>query len=302
MPPSVSVRIPTYNHERYIARCIEGVLMQKTDFPFEVIIGEDCSTDRTREIVLDYEKRFPEVIQTITSEQNVGMQQNILRINRACRGFFWAMCEGDDYWIDPLKLQRQVDFLETHPECPMCFHDALIVREDGAGKVGMPGYFCPNDLPAMVTMTDVLLRKNFIPTASTLARREVLESIPEWRKNVWSGDLLARLWCAHHGPLGYLNEIMSVARRLSTGFTATTSRNESEKWRQNMMYLLREFDKETGYLYADLIQQAIQRLEENSRNEQSMKRLGVFYPVFHPVKTFRKFQEYPRIIRLYRMM
>lgn len=121
--PLVSVKMITYNHEPYIAQAIEGVIMQETDFPIELIIGEDCSTDRTREIVLDYQKKHPDIIRVITSEKNVGMQKNSFRTNKACRGKYIAICEGDDYWIDPLKLRKQVDFLEANSDYGMVHTD-----------------------------------------------------------------------------------------------------------------------------------------------------------------------------------
>ncbi|MBI4315421.1 MAG: glycosyltransferase, partial [Chloroflexi bacterium] len=127
--PLVSVRTVTYNHEGFIARCLEGILMQRTSFPFEVVVGEDCSTDRTREIVLAYAAEFPDKIRVITSERNVGGARNAVRVQQACRGKYQAFCEGDDYWVDPLKLQKQVNFMETHPEIPLCFHNAFVINE-----------------------------------------------------------------------------------------------------------------------------------------------------------------------------
>ena len=114
--PLVSVHMITYNHEPYIAQAIEGVLMQQASFPFELIIGEDCSTDRTREIALEYQKKHSDTIRVITGAHNVGASANELRTDAACRGKYVAYCEGDDYWHHPLKLQKQVDYLEKHPE------------------------------------------------------------------------------------------------------------------------------------------------------------------------------------------
>jgi Glycosyltransferases involved in cell wall biogenesis len=102
--PLVSVCCITYNHEPYIAQAIEGMLMQKTDLPIELIIGEDCSTNRTRELVVDYQKKHPDIIRESTSEKNVGMHKNGQRMGKACRGEYIALCEGDDYWIELLKL------------------------------------------------------------------------------------------------------------------------------------------------------------------------------------------------------
>ena len=125
--PLVSVKMITYNHEPYIAQAIDGVLMQETDFPIELIIGEDCSTDRTREIVLEYQKKHPDIIRVITSDKNVGMHKNAHRTEKACRGKYIAFCEGDDYWIDPLKLQHHVEFLKKNQDYGMVHTDASVL-------------------------------------------------------------------------------------------------------------------------------------------------------------------------------
>jgi len=127
--PLVSVKMMTYNHAPYIGQAIEGVLQQKTSFPFELVIGEDCSTDGTREIVFNYQKKYPDIIRVITSDRNVGMTANSRRTTKACRGKYIAFCEGDDYWHHPEKLQKQVDYMETHPECGLIFADCDIFYE-----------------------------------------------------------------------------------------------------------------------------------------------------------------------------
>jgi glycosyltransferase involved in cell wall biosynthesis len=121
--PLVSVEMITYNHAPYIAKAIEGVLHQKTTFPFELVIGEDCSPDGTREIVFDYQKKYPELIRVITSNKNVGAAKNGSRTGKACLGKYIAFCEGDDYWRRPEKLGMQVDYLENHPKCGMVYSD-----------------------------------------------------------------------------------------------------------------------------------------------------------------------------------
>ena len=122
--PLVSVQTITYNHAPYIRDCIEGVLAQRSDFPFEYLIGEDCSTDGTREIVQEYAKRYPGIIRLITSDSNVGARANVRRTRAAAQGKYIALCEGDDYWHDPTKLQRQIDWLEAHPDCGLIHSEA----------------------------------------------------------------------------------------------------------------------------------------------------------------------------------
>lgn len=118
--PVVSVRTSAYNHAPFIRQCIEGVLMQKTNFEFEYIIGEDCSTDVTREIILEYAQKYPDKIRVITAEKNIGATANAYRCMKAVKGKYIAMCEGDDFWIDEYKLQKQFDHMESHPECAIC--------------------------------------------------------------------------------------------------------------------------------------------------------------------------------------
>lgn len=138
MEPLLSVVTITYNHVLYIRRCIEGVLMQKVDFPMEFIIADDCSTDGTRAICEEYIKQHPDLIRMVTSDSNVGVVSNEQRAFLAARGKYIATCEGDDYWTDPLKLQKQVDFLEAHPDYSVCFHRFKRIhlydgREEGDG-------------------------------------------------------------------------------------------------------------------------------------------------------------------------
>lgn len=132
MEPLLSVVTITYNHEPYIAKCIEGVLMQKVNFPIEFIIAEDCSTDGTRAICEDYARRFPDVIRLVLSEKNVGALPNERRALGMARGRYVALCEGDDYWTDECKLQKQVDFLESNPDYTICFHNRMVEK---SGKV-----------------------------------------------------------------------------------------------------------------------------------------------------------------------
>jgi glycosyltransferase involved in cell wall biosynthesis len=130
--PLVSITCITYNHEKYIAQAIESFLMQRTNFPYEIIVGEDCSTDGTRQVVQDYCRRYPDIVKLVTSECNVGARRNGIRIRNEARGKYIAICEGDDYWTDPLKLQKQVDFLEANPDYVLCYHNVNKVDSGGA--------------------------------------------------------------------------------------------------------------------------------------------------------------------------
>lgn len=128
--PLVSICCITYNHAQFIRKCLDGFLMQKTDFPIEILIHDDCSTDGTTEIIREYEAKYPDLIFPLYEEENQYQQGKAAEIDfynyRRARGKYIAYCEGDDYWTDPLKLQKQVDFMEANPEYSVCFHDFQI--------------------------------------------------------------------------------------------------------------------------------------------------------------------------------
>ncbi|HAX96890.1 MAG TPA: glycosyl transferase family 2, partial [Prolixibacteraceae bacterium] len=131
--PLVSICCITYNQEKFIRDAIEGFLMQKTKFPIEVIIHDDASTDKTTDIIREYQSAHPDLIRAIYQSENQfskGLDQALKHVYGGARGKYIALCEGDDYWTDPLKLQKQVDFMEAHPECTICFHQTLAKYED----------------------------------------------------------------------------------------------------------------------------------------------------------------------------
>ena len=118
----VSVIVTTYNHERYIDRAIESVLEQATDFDYELVVGEDCSTDRTRDIVAEWQRKRPDRIRLVLQEKNVGGHGNFSAVYRAAAGDYVSWLEGDDYFTDPRRLQKMADFLDAHAECALCYH------------------------------------------------------------------------------------------------------------------------------------------------------------------------------------
>lgn len=131
MRPLVSIVTVTYNHGNYIRRCLEGIVMQKTTFPIEVIVGEDCSTDNTRAVVREFEQRYPDIIKPVYHQANVGGGKNAYEFcYPLLKGKYVAFCEGDDYWTDPYKLQKQVDFLEQNPGFVLTFHKVNVVNHN----------------------------------------------------------------------------------------------------------------------------------------------------------------------------
>jgi glycosyltransferase involved in cell wall biosynthesis len=174
--PLASVQLLTYNHAPYFRKSVESVLSQKTDFPFEVVIGEDCSTDGTREMAFEYQRRFPEVVRVVTSEKNVGMHRNVLRTQRACRGEFLAFCEGDDFWHDSAKLQTQVEFLVKHRDYGLahCNYHTYEVSRRRLRPGAISGPEPPDDDHAFV---QVLLRQRRILTLTVCVRRDLLDRV-----------------------------------------------------------------------------------------------------------------------------
>jgi len=171
----------TYNHEPYITQAIEGVLMQKTDFPFELVIGEDCSTDGTRERVLAYQKKYPGIIRVITSKQNVGMKKNGRRTEQACNGKYIAFCEGDDYWHNPNKLQLQVNYLETHPKCGLVCSDYDVYNTTTNKHIKNYVKYRQLIFPDKPQLIDFLIRDTVlvvgILTCAVIARKKLVEDI-----------------------------------------------------------------------------------------------------------------------------
>jgi glycosyltransferase involved in cell wall biosynthesis len=171
----------TYNHAPYIAQAIEGVLMQKTNFHFELIIGEDCSTDGTREIVFDYAKRYPEVIRVITSEKNIGARRNSLRTDEYCKGKYIALCEGDDYWLCDNKLQMQVGYLEEHPQVGLVHGEInLINLFEG---VTIERFHESRNAANTKTISDlfyeILLSNYLVRTCTVCMRKDLYQEIKE---------------------------------------------------------------------------------------------------------------------------
>ena len=175
--PLVSVKMLTYNHAPYIAKSIECTLAQKTNFPFELVIGEDFSTDGTREIVFDYAKRFPDIITVIISNENVGTKKNSIRTNNALNGKYIAWCEGDDYWHCDDKLQKQVDFLEEHSEYGLVCSDCdWHYRQSG---ITTPAHWKTWGKEIIISpdIIDIVTKKVDIRTCTVLARLNLVNDI-----------------------------------------------------------------------------------------------------------------------------
>lgn len=203
----VSIAMITYNHEEFIAKAIDSILMQNTNFDYEIVIGEDCSTDNSRNIIVEYQKKYPDKIRLLLNEKNLGAFNNAKQTFESCKGRYVAVLEGDDYWVSPDKLQKQVDFLENHPECVICFHNATVIYQDGCRN---PVICCSPTQKEISSGTDLLVLGNFMPTCTKMYRNVLLGEVPEWVSALKMGDWPIDILIAQHGKLGYIDEIMSV--------------------------------------------------------------------------------------------
>lgn len=209
----VSVLMITYNHEKYIAQAVNSVLMQQVDFDYELVVGEDCSTDNSRNVLLSFQERYPDKIRLLSSETNVGVNRNFIRTYRACPGQYIALLEGDDYWTSPHKLQQQVDFLENHSEFGGCFHNVQMYFEDETKSQRL---MRPSDQPKIVTLKDLLAAK-IIPTCAVMFRNGLFEGFPDWAFSLKMTDWLVYILTAQYGPFGYLDAVMATYRIHSGG-------------------------------------------------------------------------------------
>jgi glycosyltransferase involved in cell wall biosynthesis len=206
--PRVSVLMLTYNHERFVGQAIESALEQQTDFDYEIVIGEDCSTDSTRDTVSDWQRRHPDKIRCLLPAQNLGIHRNFLETLRACTGQYVAVLEGDDFWTSAVKLQKQCDFLDTHPEYAICFHNVKMFW-DGAEEESWS--YSVSDQKETSTLEDLLL-VNFIPTCSVMVRRGLVTDLPDWMHDLNMLDWPLFILNAQHGFIGYLNESLGAYR------------------------------------------------------------------------------------------
>jgi glycosyltransferase involved in cell wall biosynthesis len=218
----VSVLMITYNHEKYISSAIEGVLMQKTTFPIELVIGEDCSIDSTRTICEMYFRKSSNHINLLPSEANHGMIQNFIRTLEACKGEYIALCEGDDYWTDPLKLQRQVDFLESHLDYGMAYSKVKVFIEE-------TNQYKKHCFGKSMSSIEEMLLGNYIPTSTVLFRKKIyysyLEDIQPYQFKWLMGDYPMWLYFVSESKIKFLDNIVSVYRILGNSVSHSNDTN-----------------------------------------------------------------------------
>lgn len=221
--PLVSIVMIAYNLEKYIGEAIESVLMQKVNFHYELVIGEDCSTDNTLRIALQYQSENPDVIRILQREKNLGLTPNCVDTHNHCRGKYIALLDGDDYWTDKNKLQKQVDFMETHPEYAGCAHQSSVIRGDASNFEKLFGSESDSDL----YMNDMITHRKF-HTSSLLYKREIWQKCGGIPMGISSNERAIYPMVAIFGPVHYMKENMCVYRLAPTGLNSKISCEELE--------------------------------------------------------------------------
>lgn len=245
----VSVSMITYNHEKFIAEAIESVVSQKTTFPFELVIGEDLSTDNTRAICIDMHQKYPDIIRLRLNDPNQGMMLNWINNIESGQGKYIALCDGDDYWTDPYKLQKQVDFMENNPDFALCSHKVHTL---------MCGVLDENiEMEKDELTTEDLINKDWgLLTASVFFRKDAHKT-PGWYYTVKNGDYALQLIVSLSGKIKFLPEYMAVYRQHLGGMSSTLKPLNQTAW---MVYLLHEFNKYTSNGYKKAIVERIKRM------------------------------------------
>lgn len=207
--PKVSILCLTYNQSKYVRQALDSFLMQKTNFEFEILINDDASTDGTKEIIEEYQKKHPKIIKPVFHEKNLysqGVRNMVARyLLPKAEGRYLALCEGDDYWTDSQKLQLQVDFLDKSPDYALCFHPVKVFFE----KKEKQDFIYPDDGDGLRFTINYLLRHNYIQTNSVMYRRQKYEDMPT---DITPSDWFLHLYHAQFGKIGFIDRVMSAYR------------------------------------------------------------------------------------------
>ena len=260
----VAIRCLAYNHEPYIRECLEGFVMQKTNFRFVAIVHDDASTDKTADIIREYEAKYPEIIKPIYETENQYSKRDgsLGRIMNAAidatGAKYVAMCEGDDYWTDPMKLQKQVDFLEEHEEYILCFHKC----KNFIQRTGEFTQEFVKDMPGESTITD-LAKENYIHTPSVVYRRDdrVVADQKRLPHNLAVGDYVLWMLLAQYGKIMKLPDEMAVYRIGVGVWSPQPLSYTAPRWCRVLLELVKYFDVANPQVSEILKQQMYDAIE-----------------------------------------
>jgi len=259
---SVSIICNTFQHEKYIAEALDSFLKQKTNFNFEILVHDDASTDRTADIIRQYAERYPDKIFPVIQAENQYSKGILIskefQYPRA-RGKYFALCEGDDFWIDENKLQRQFDYMQTHPECTLCISNAQVRSPEGK----IIGELSLTKVDRIIPPEEVMLGGGFCATNSIFSYSELMRNQPDYF-NILSIDLVIQMYLASCGTTFCFADQMVVYRKGVEGSWCTRMRNSTEKriqhW-EKCIAVRRAFDEATGGKYHTTVEEICNNLQ-----------------------------------------
>lgn len=206
----LSILLVTYNHEKYIKAAIDSILMQKLDYDYEIVVADDCSSDNTLKIIEEYKMTYKDKFKILENEKNLGITKNYKRGFSACRGEYIAVLEGDDYWVNNKKLQKQIDFLTKHSECALVFNRFEVYDMSNNTRHAQPWFSFKS---SQITNVKELIKSNFIGNFSTcMYRNELIQKIDPTLYEMVVYDWMLNIVLAQSGLIGYLPRVMSVYR------------------------------------------------------------------------------------------
>lgn len=270
----VSVIVLTYNHANYIRQTLDSIVSQKTNFKFEVLVGDDASTDETADIIREYHSNYPDLIVPILHKENLGGfgKNNTLDALSKAKGQYIAPMDGDDYWTDDNRLQKLVDFLDKNPDFVACFHNAEVIFEDGSH----PNEFVnPPDQKEVTTIEDFIGEDEvwFIATSAIVFRHGVIKEYPKWFHESKSGDIPRYILLGKHGgKFQYINEVLSVYRKHRNGGMSFTDKYNDAEFLWNRIGMYRGIDKELNNKFHETINKNISRYYKMLMNCRQYKR------------------------------
>jgi glycosyltransferase involved in cell wall biosynthesis len=251
----VSVCIFTFNYDKYLAQALDSVLAQQTDFDFEIVIGDDCSADNTRAVAMDYAERYPGKFILSFNDTNIGGTRNWLRTMSKCRGKYIALLDGDDYFTDPRKLQKQYDALEKNPEFVLCFHGVEEKYDDISGRDKIVVFE-----KEVYVLEDFLRSGWFVRTGSTFFRNGIAPSDPPaWVYDFpYRYDTILHVFLCMHGKAIFLRDVMSVWRKHSKGMSRALLENKIKNMLTEIA-LAHKLDEYSGYAHSPTVKGYIAR-------------------------------------------
>lgn len=256
----VSISCCVYNHERYLRKCLESLTTQITNFKYEIIIHDDASTDKSADIIREFQEKYPDIIKPIYQTENQyskGVSPSLITLSQA-QGEYIAICEGDDFWTSDDKLQKQVEFLDAHPDYSFCTHAAYYAHENGT--LFNNKFFKPYNTTREVPIEEVIKGWKFATNSimyRALARKELI--IP-FRGDCPNGDYALAVYLALNGKVYYINEFMSAYRAESVGSLNWVWRENLVRYvdsRKKYIAMLKRIDGYTNFKYTDIVKKNI---------------------------------------------